>query len=299
MYTFKIIDNDKLYSHVDDTIKPVINNTTRLDETKSVPLIKFPVYDNIDFIEHGFSTRMGGVSSGIYSTMNLTFNLEDSNENVSENFRRIGNALNIKTDHMTYSKQTHTTNVMRVDEHHMGMGVVKKRDYDNIDGLVTNVPGQCLVTSYADCVPLFFVDPVQRCIGASHSGWRGTVGNICSNTIELMKQEYGSNPKDIITFIGPSICAECYEISRDVADECKKVFTADELINIILLGKSEDKFQLNLQMANYYNMINAGICPENINISNICTCCNNDILFSHRATQGKRGILCGFIYIKE
>lgn len=296
----KYIDNNSIYASCPVQERPVYFDTTRLVISENdIPLLRFPVYEKLSFIEHAFSTREGGVSSGIYSSMNLTFNLEDSEENVKENFHRISDALHIPMEQMVYSRQTHTTNVLRVETYHKGMGIVRERDYDNIDGLITNVPGICLVTSYADCVPLFFADPVSGCIGLSHSGWRGTVGNIAQNTVTKLKEEYNSNPMDIIACIGPSICVHCYEVSADVAEQFAQKYTKKEQERIIRPSDKPEKYQLNLQMANYYNMLHAGITPKNIYISDICTCCNPSLLFSHRATKGRRGILCGFLYIKE
>jgi hypothetical protein len=279
---------------------PHFKDTVRSHTAENgVSYLTFPPFEKFDFMAHGFSTRIGGVSSGIYSSMNLTFNLDDSFENVSENFRRIGDALHIAPEKMVYSKQTHTTNVIEVNADHAGMGVVRERTYDNIDGLVTNEPGICLVTSYADCVPLFFADPIRKSIASSHSGWRGTAGNIAGITVEKMQSLYGSNPKDLTVVIGPSICFNCYEVSADVAEQFKEKYSASEIAHILTKSEKPDKYQLNLQIANYFNLIHSGVCAENIYISDICTCCNSDILFSHRATKGKRGILCGFIYIKE
>lgn len=294
----KYIDNESLYQNISSQNRPDILNTTRFLNEHDVPLIKFRPFEDINFIEHGFSTRLGGCSSGIYKSMNLSFNLDDDKENVLKNFHTIAKAIDISVDNMVYSKQTHTTNVLKVGHEKCGMGIVRQRDYDNIDGLVTNEPGVCLVTSFADCVPLFFVDKVNKCIGSSHSGWRGTVGNIAKNTLELMKKEYGTRAENVAAFIGPSICMNCYEVSEDVIEQYNKAFSKEELKDIVSAGKEKGKYLLNLQMANYYNMINAGIVPQNIGISDICTCCNSDILFSHRASHGKRGILCGFIYIK-
>ena len=251
------------------------------------------------FIEHGFSTRKGGVSTGIYESMNLTFNLEDDPENVSENFRRMAAALHTVPEKMVYSKQTHTTNVLKIEEHHKGMGIVRERDFDNIDGLVTNVPGICLVTSYADCIPLFFADSRDQCIGLSHSGWRGTVGNIAQVTVDALIREYNANPAYIKAVIGPGICRGCYEVSEDVAVQFQKKYLPQEAEHIVTPGKRVGKYQLDLQLANYYNLIHAGIHPEHIAVADVCTCCNSDLLFSHRATKGRRGILCGMMYIKE
>lgn len=273
------------------------NGTTKYHDTKT-PYITFKKLDEIDFINHGFSTRLGGVSTGIYSSMNLTFTRDDNPECVSENFRIIGNALNIRPEDMVYAMQTHTANVMEVNESHKGMGVTIDRNFSDIDGLVTNIPGVALLTSYADCVPLFFVDPVNKAIGLSHSGWRGTVNNIAGNTINKMAALYNSEPTDIIAFIGPSICCDCYEVSEDVAEEFAKAY-GDKVFDDILYVKDNGKFKLDLWNANYHNFLNSGLKPENIGITDICTCCNKDLLFSHRATKGKRGGLCGFLQIKE
>ena len=136
---------------------------------------------------------------------------------------------------MVYSKQTHTTNVLKIEEHHKGMGIVRERDFDNIDGLVTNVPGICLVTSYADRIPLFFADSRDQCIGLSHSGWRGTVGNIAQVTVDALIREYNANPAYIKAVIGPGICRDCYEVSEDVAVQFQKKYLPQEAEHILSL----------------------------------------------------------------
>lgn len=272
------------------------NTVVRLKE--NVPYISYEVLEKFPWLTNGFSTRLGGVSDGIYESMNLNFNVLDDEKNVIENFNKIGNALNVSTEKMVFSHQTHTTNVMVVDETNCGMGILLERNFHDIDGLVTNVPGICLVTSYADCVPLYFVDPVNRAIGLSHSGWRGTVGNIAKNTIELMKKTYGTVEKDLIVCIGPSICKSCYEVSEDVAEKFIFVYNKSEIVDI-LTNKQDGKYLLDLHMACKYNLINAGVLENNIVMPDICTCCNPKILFSHRASKGKRGGLCAFLGIKE
>lgn len=264
----------------------------------SVPFIRFKCFENIDFINHGFSTRLGGTSKGIYSSMNLSFGRGDDNACVEENFRLIASVIGTSPENMVNAMQTHTANVLKVGKDKCGMGVTRKRDFSDIDGLVTNEPGVCLVTSYADCIPLFFVDPVKKCIGLSHSGWRGTVSKIGINTVKMMKDEFGSDPADIIAFIGPGICKDCYEISSDVADEFKAAYTKEQS-DILLTQKNDEKYQLDLHQANVYNLLNAGLNPEHIHVTDICTCCNPEILFSHRASQGQRGGMCGFLEIKE
>ena len=166
-----------------------------------------------------------------------------------------------------------------------------------MDGLVTNIPGICLTTFYADCVPLFFVDPVKRVIGLSHSGWRGTVGKIGKSTVEKMQEEYGSNPKDILAAIGPSICQDCYEVSEDVIEEFKKAFDGEQWRDLFY-RKENGKYQLNLWKANEYVFLEAGIQKEHMAVSNVCTCCNDEVFFSHRASCGRRGNLAAFLTIR-
>ena len=118
--------------------------------------------------------------------------------------------MGVAVEDMVLSKQTHTTNVKRVYARERG------QSFPETDGMITDVPGICLVTSYADCVPLYFVDPVKKAIGLSHSGWRGTVGKIGKNTVQLMQENFGSKPEDLLAAVGPSVCMDCYEVSEDV-----------------------------------------------------------------------------------
>ena len=262
-----------------------------------VPLLHFPLLEKCSFITHAFTTRMGGVSTGDCTSMNLSFTRGDDEAAVRENYRRIAAALGTDAKQFVCSDQTHTTNVRRVTKADAGKGVVIPKDYTDVDGLITNEPGIVLSTFYADCVPLYFVDPVHRAIGLSHSGWRGTVNKMGQVTIEAMKREFGSRAADLYCAIGPSICQDCYEISRDVAEEFMKAFP--EHVNDILLQKSEEKFQLDLWKANEIVMLESGVLPEHLAVTNICTCCNPTELFSHRASKGKRGNLAAFLMIKE
>ena len=229
--------------------------------------------------------------------MNLSFTRGDDPECVKENFRRIGEAMGVPCEKMVYSRQTHTTNVRMVTEADAGYGVTRERPYTDVDGLVTNVPGICLVTSYADCVPLYFVDPVHHAIGLSHSGWRGTVAKIGAVTIRKMQETYGTDPADVYAAIGPSICQECYEVSEDVILEFKKSF-APEHWEKLFYKKENGKYQINLWEANKTIFTEAGITENHISMPGICTCCNPEFLFSHRASHGKRGNLGAFLGLK-
>ena len=265
-------------------------------EDKSVPLLYFPILENTGIVEHCFTTRAGGVSEGIFDSLNLSFSRGDDESAVMENYDRLAAALDTRKEQFVCTDQTHTTNVIRVGKEDCGYGVTRQKPYTDVDGLVTDEPGVVLSTFFADCVPLYFVDTVNRAIGLSHSGWRGTVGRMGQRTLEKMATEFGTNPKDIVAAVGPSICQDCYEVSEDVAEEFIKEFSghADE----ILINKGNGKYQLDLWKTNEIVLIEAGVKKENIAVTNICTCCKPDLLFSHRASKGKRGNLGAFMYIR-
>lgn len=270
------------------------SGTTELKEKNHVPYIQFKNLSATGIVKHGFSTRKGGVSTGIFSSMNLNFKRGDDPDAVMENYRRMAAALNMRVEDMVLSDQTHTTNVRVITEEDRGKGILKPQDYSDVDGMITNVPGIVLVTSYADCVPLYFVDPVRKAIGLSHSGWKGTVGHIGQKTVWKMHEVYGSEPKDIVAAIGPSICQSCYEVSDDVAEAFRANFTADEAADI-LLDKGNGKYQLDLWKANWYVLTDAGIFPEHLSVTDLCTACHPDLLWSHRKTNGQRGGLSAFL----
>lgn len=270
------------------------SGTTELKEKNHVPYIQFKNLSATGIVKHGFSTRKGGVSTGIFSSMNLNFKRGDDPDAVMENYRRMAAALNMRVEDMVLSDQTHTTNVRVITEEDRGKGILRPQDYSDVDGMITNVPGIVLVTSYADCVPLYFVDPVRKAIGLSHSGWKGTVGHIGQKTVWKMHEVYGSEPKDIVAAIGPSICQSCYEVSDDVAEAFRANFTADEAADI-LLDKGNGKYQLDLWKANWYVLTDAGILPEYLSVTDLCTACHPDLLWSHRKTNGQRGGLSAFL----
>lgn len=269
----------------------------RVCEREGVTFLVYPEFDKLPGFVHGFSTRLGGVSKGIYASMNLSFTRGDDEADVRENYRRISAALDFEPESIVTSDQTHTANVRVITEEDRGNGITKPRPYTDVDGMVTNVPGIVLATFYADCVPLYFVDPVHRAVGLSHSGWRGTAAGIGEVTVRELQKNYGSDPADIFAAVGPSICQDCYEVSEDVILEFKDKFPA-ELWSRLFYQKENGRYQLDLWEANRQIFLRAGILPEHITLPGICTCCNPDFLFSHRASHGKRGNLGAFLGIR-
>ena len=253
-----------------------------------VPYLAYPLLEKTGVVRHGFSTRLGGVSTGHCATMNISTTRGDDPAAVEENRRRIAKAIGVRAENMTYTNQTHTTNVAVVEAKDRG------KRFMETDGMVTNVPEICLVTFYADCVPLFFVDPVHRAIGLSHSGWRGTVGKMGKVTVERMREEYGTDPAQVVAAVGPSICQDCYEVSADVIEKFRENFDK-ALWPELFYEKADGKYQLNLWRANQAVLTEAGVQEENIAVTNLCTHCNPDILFSHRSTGTARGNLSAFL----
>nr|WP_302628845.1 peptidoglycan editing factor PgeF [uncultured Eubacterium sp.] len=272
-------------------------NSTRINFKDNVPYISYRALADIKWLKNGFSTRLGGVSEGVLSTMNLGFGRNDLPENVVKNHEIIANTIGFNPENIVVSKQTHTTNVKIVSKKDCGKGIYRERDYDDVDGMITNEKGIVLATYFADCVPLYMVDTKNKAIGLSHSGWRGTVGKIGKVTLDLMKETYGTNPKDVIACIGPSICRDCYEVSEDVATEFEAAFKGRK--KDILINKGNGKYQLDLWECNYIIFKECGVYEENIHMPDICTCHNMEMMFSHRATQGRRGNLAAFLSIDK
>ena len=270
----------------------------RIKENKGVTWLSYQAFEQFPDIVHAFSTRLGGVSQGIYSSMNLSFTRGDEDAAVHENYRRLAEAVGFSAEDIVTSDQTHTANVRVITEEDRGNGITKPRPYTDVDGMVTNVPGLVLATFYADCVPLYFVDPVKKVIGLSHSGWRGTVGKIGKVTVETMCREFKSRPEDILAAVGPSICQDCYEVSEDVIRQFQKNFPED-CWDALFYQKENQKYQLNLWKANELIFYEAGILPEHIAVTNLCTHCNSEILYSHRQAGDARGNLCAFLALNQ
>lgn len=269
----------------------------KLNSGEVLPLLHFENLEQTGIVKHCFTTRMGGVSEGIFSSLNVSFTRGDDEAAVRENYRRIAEAMDVEVGRFVFTDQTHTTNVRVVTKEDAGKGIIRERGYTDVDGLITNVPGLVLSTFFADCVPLYFVDPVNKAIGMSHSGWRGTVERMGKVTLEAMKEAYGTRPEDVFCAIGPSICQDCYEVSADVAAEFAKEFAGHE--SDIMYPTIPEKYQLDLWRANEIVLLEAGVLPEHIAVTNVCTCCNPKELFSHRASHGKRGNLGAFMCLKN
>ena len=273
-------------------------NVFRNVERGGVPYLSFKALEDTGMVINGFSTRLGGASKGRFATMNFSYSRKDDPADVLENFTRMADALGVERDRMVVSYQTHTTNVRRVTREDEGKGVIRERDYRNVDGLITDVPGITLVTFYADCVPLYLVDPVHHAIGLSHSGWRGTVRRMGQVTMDAMKEAFGTRPEDVTACIGPSICRDCFEVGEEVAEAFADAFDPKYRDALYRANAKPGKYQLDLWKANEIIFQEAGVPKEQIHTTNICTMCNSDYRFSHRRVGEERGNLAAFLSIR-
>lgn len=273
--------------------------------TKRVPY-KFVTKDALTYLTfnkweqdekmiHGFSTRYGGVSQGDLATLNLGFNRGDKEENVVENYRRISKALGVPFKSLVLSKQVHETQIARVNKEDCGNGIQTPNKWESMDGLYTNEKGVTLVTHYADCVPLFFYAPDYGMIGMAHAGWRGTVEEIGKKMVEIWFNKENIPLEAIQVVIGPSIGPCHFEVDADVADVFNAKFPNAAFIRY---EHEKNKYRIDLWECNKQSLLGAGILEENITITGICTCCYDQIFFSHRKTGGKRGTLGAFMCLK-
>ncbi len=270
------------------------SNTVNIKTQGELIYITFPKLENCGAVKHAFTTKMGGVSSGYFSSMNMSFSKGEPREATTENYRRILDAIGSDLTHLVLSHQTHTDNLKTVTKEHLGTGFTKP-SFTDIDGLVTNEKGITLVTQYADCTPLMFCDPVKKVIATSHSGWRGTVKQIGAKTVYKMVNEFGCKAEDIIAAIGPCVCKDCYEVDDPVLEAFKKT---DIDLDGVFTPARQGHYKLDLRLANEKILLKAGIRKENIDIADICTCCCSDYLYSHRVMGEKRGNLAAIIELK-
>ena len=269
------------------------SNTVQINRQGALCYITFPKLTRCGAVRHTFSTRLGGVSEGYFSTMNMSFNKGDDFKRVEKNYEILCSAVGIDKNNLVLSKQTHTANVRVVTAADRGTGYYKP-SFEDIDGLITNEPDVALVTQYADCTPLLFCDPVKRVVATSHSGWRGTVQKIGAVTVEKMVAEFGCRREDIIAAIGPCIGRCCYEVDEPVYNAFSGIgLDTDRFFTV----KDASHWMLDLREANRQILVESGIKNDNIDIADICTCCNHEELYSHRVLGEKRGNLAAIIQL--
>lgn len=259
--------------------------------------------DQYEELTAGFTSRHGGVSEAPYSALNCGLHVLDNPEHVIRNREMLAEAVGQPFDAFTYAEQVHGNEVTVVSLQEKGIGRTSRESAIQAkDGFITKEKGIVLCAQFADCVPLFFYDPVQHVVGLSHAGWKGTVLNISMATISLMTHTFGSQPKDIRAAIGPSIGVCCYELDDTVATRVYAVLeemsaAPDEQLTVIS-GKENGKYMLNLQELNRKLLVQAGIMSSHIEVTQLCTSCRSDDFFSHRKEGGSTGRMVAWIGLR-
>lgn len=278
---------------------PSKTGETEIHENGDVEYITFPALNKYPEIYAAFSTRKGGISTGMFSSMNLGRTEMDSPENVRRNFELFCDATGIDSRNIVISDQQHTDNIKFVTEEDRGKGIYVKRDYEAIDGFITDRKNVALCLLFADCVPVYLYDRVKNVIGLVHSGWKGTKAHISAKAVRMMHENFGSRSEDITAVIAPSICRDCYEVSEDLLEAFSETFPEKELSEIFRPEAGvPGKYMLDLWRANRIVLENAGVAADDIHTTDICTCCNSEFLFSHRASKGKRGNLAAILMLR-
>lgn len=247
----------------------------------NLDIIQFKSFQDYDFVLHGFSTRYGGVSTAPYESLNLGLKTGDQREQVLANIKRFAEAMGVDWQQVVFSDQVHESTVKVVTHQDGGKGVMIPWDC-GVDALITDQKGIPLMTYYADCVPLFFLDPQRKVVGLAHAGWPGTALKIGKATVAQMMETYGCNPAEIKVAIGPSIGPCCFEVGEEVIEKFNKNFTE---LDSFVIAKGEGKYLLDLWKANILALEEIGVLRRNIEVSELCTCCRSDLFFSYRRDQ--------------
>lgn len=263
-----------------------------LHTEQGVTYLTYDALSHISFIRHAFSTKLGEGTETVHP-MNMSFD-HDDRDAVTKNYRLFCAAAGFDYYSLVASSQDHHTFVRVVTSAEKGIGIRRGKDIESVDALVTIEPGVTLCTYYADCTPLFFVDTVTKAIGLAHAGWRGTVGRIAAKVIDTMRESFGTDPADLVCAVGPNIMSCCYEVD----DPCAQQFSALGLdSDRFVFPKGGGKYMVDMLECNRQILVDSGVKPENITLGDLCTRCNSDLLWSHRATAGDRGTMCAMLRI--
>lgn len=267
-----------------------------LKDYETTKMYEIHSFKETGLVNHGFTTRVGGFGNPPFDSLNLALHVDDAPETVINNRRVVCDVMGTELDRLVTAQQVHSSNVLLVGEEHAGAGAFSYHTaIPDTDGLVTDRPNLLLATFYADCVPVFILDPVKKVVASVHAGWKGTVAAIGAKALLKMKDVYGTDPADCLVGIGPSIGPCCYEIDDPVIDLFKERFHWWK--DVIKQGTS-GRNKLDLWETNRRTVIEAGVKANHVEVAKICTCCNQQLLFSYRGSQGKTGRMGAYIMLK-
>ncbi|MGM9663051.1 MAG: peptidoglycan editing factor PgeF [Oscillospiraceae bacterium] len=238
-------------------------------------------------VVHAFTTRLGGVSEGPYESLNLRFSCGDARENVLENYRRLCGVLGLPPERAATTHQLHHDRIRALTEADAGKGIARPRDYEDVDGLITDVPELPLFVFSADCGISLLYDPVSRCVGAVHSGWRGVALGILPKAVAEMERLYGAKPENIRVAMGASIGPCCFETDDDVPEAMHQALgaAADPFME-----RRGAKWYVDLRGISLRRLRDAGVPVEHTDALDLCTACHPELYWSHRRLGDSRGV---------
>lgn len=253
--------------------------------------------DRYPNLEVGFTTKNGGVSKQAFSGLNFGFHVGDDQDAVCQNRLLLAEQLDFSLENWVGAEQTHEIHVQKVSKLDQGKGAkAYETSFSETDGFLTDEQGILLTLCFADCVPLFFIEPEQGLLGIAHAGWKGTVKGIAAEMISNFRQN-GANLEKISVVIGPSICKKCYIVDEKVILLVKNVLDDVEILPYNQI--SDGQYSLDLKEVNVQILLKAGIKNENILVTEYCTSCQSDHFYSHRREQGNAGRMIAYIGWKE
>ncbi|MBR5947087.1 MAG: peptidoglycan editing factor PgeF [Clostridia bacterium] len=264
-----------------------------LHERNGIGILKSDAFSRIPVIEHGFSTRIGGVSPAPYDSMNLSLTRDDSKQNVLRNYRIFFEVAGLDINRAVLVNHEHGANVERVDRGNFGQGLTREQ-LPFCDGIVTNDPEVTLVTLHADCGCVYLYDPKNHAIGLAHAGWKGTFKRVAQRLAERMREEFTSEPETMIASLGPSICKNCFEVDESIADDFVSEFSCESLKKT---GRNGKAF-VDIEEALIIQLTDAGVKQDNISSMGICTFERSDILYSYRRDRGRTGAMIGYLKLR-
>ncbi len=262
------------------------SNVMNINFKNAVAYLTFKEFEKYKFINHAYSTRLGGVSTDYFKSLNLGFATADSQENIDKNYDIFFDCMGVKKEDTAITSQIHENKIKCVSRKDLKKDDLTK--FEKIDGLITNEPGISLMTFHADCLAVYLIDIKNHVVGLAHAGWRGTVKRIAVKLAEVCIDFYNSSKEDMIFALGPSIGPCCFEASQEILPYFQN-------LGFNYKCNEEGKFNVDLKEINRKLLMDFGISESNIISSDICTMCYKDLLFSHRATKGRRGTNCAFI----
>lgn len=274
---------------------PRENKDFKLLEGANPPCLQAPLLAGAGLVEHSFSTRLGGCSSGSFQTLNMAFHNGDSAEMVLENRRRFFSAFGFDFRGIVSSTQVHGTGIAYCGPENRGEGALPQSPRRRADALVTTTPGLVLSAYSADCQLIFVAARSKPLVALAHAGWRGALAGIGVRLIRTLSDRFGLLPGELLVALGPAICPDCYSVGDEVAGSFRQGGWDDPLF---LKRAAAGKWKLDLAAINAAQLLQAGIKEENLARSKFCTSCRPDLLFSYRRDRGRTGRMIGFIAIK-